>query len=91
MTGAGCEWGGGGRWQSEIYRDTRGPAGTTRVSQGSYAVVDLMARYEFSPDLSAQLNLNNLFDKEYYDQVGFYSQGWWGAPRSLRLSLSYDF
>ncbi|OYD22778.1 TonB-dependent alcaligin siderophore receptor FauA [Oceanimonas baumannii] len=83
--------GGGLRWQSKIYRDTRGPAGTTRLTQGSYSVVDLMARYDITPELSAQLNLNNVFDKEYHDQVGFYSQGWWGEPRNLRLSLSYDF
>ncbi|WP_029654950.1 TonB-dependent alcaligin siderophore receptor FauA [Marinobacter daepoensis] len=83
--------GGGMRWQSDIYRDTQGPAGTTRVTQGSYSVVDLMARYDFTPDISAQLNLNNVLDKEYHDQVGFYSQAWWGAPRNLRLSLSYDF
>ncbi len=83
--------GGGLRWQSDIYRDTRGPAGTTRVTQGSYSVIDLMARYDFTPDISAQLNLNNVLDKEYHDQVGFYSQAWWGAPRNLRLSLSYDF
>lgn len=83
--------GGGVRWQSKIYSDTRGPNGTTRVTQDSYSVVDLMARYQFSQDLSAQLNLNNLFDEEYYEQVGFYSQAWWGTPRNLRLSLSYDF
>ncbi|MBA4503247.1 TonB-dependent alcaligin siderophore receptor FauA [Marinobacterium marinum] len=83
--------GGGVRWQSGIYSDTRGPNGTTRVAQGSYSVVDLMARYQFTPDLSAQLNLNNLFDEEYYEQVGFYSQAWWGTPRNLRLSVNYDF
>lgn len=83
--------GGGVRWQSRIYSDTQGPDGTVRVDQGSYALVDLMARYQVNGDLSAQLNLNNLFDKEYHEQVGFYSQAWWGAPRSLRLSLNYDF
>ncbi len=83
--------GGGVRWQSEIYRDTRGPNGTVRLSQGSYSVVDLMAKYDVTPDLSAQVNLNNLFDKEYFDQVGFYSQAWWGAPRNVRLSLNYQF
>ncbi|WP_416886680.1 TonB-dependent siderophore receptor [Marinospirillum sp.] len=83
--------GGGMNWQSAIYRDTRGPAGTTRVTQGSYAVVDLMARYDFTPDFSMQMNLNNLLDKEYYDQVGFYSQAWWGTPRNLRVSFSYQF
>lgn len=83
--------GGGVRWQSDIYRNTRGPNGTVRVSQDSYSVVDLMAKYDFTPDLSAQVNLNNLFDKEYFDQVGFYSQAWWGAPRNVRLSLNYDF
>lgn len=83
--------GGGFRWQSGIYSDTRGPKGATRVHQGSYTLTDVMARYTFNPQLSAQLNINNLLDTSYYEQVGFYSQGWWGAPRSVNLSLSYRF
>ena len=33
--------------------------------QGIYAVVGVMARYEFEGGLSATLNVNNLFDERY--------------------------
>ncbi len=29
-----------------------------------------MSRYEFDKHLSASLNVDNLFDKKYYDNVG---------------------
>lgn len=83
--------GGGARWQSEVFTRANNPNGKVRVGQGSYVVADLMARYTFSDQLSAQLNVNNLFDREYLEQVGFYSQGWWGEPRNLQLALNYDF
>ena len=83
--------GGGLRWQSEIFNEARAPGGLREVKQGSYSIVDLMASYQLTDDLSAQLNVNNVLDKKYYEQVGFYSQAWWGAPRNLRVSLSYDF
>jgi len=51
------------------------------VGQGAYALFNLMARYQFSPKLSLQLNLNNVFDKQYYSQIGYYYATAWGAPR----------
>lgn len=57
------------------------------VEQGSYALVNLMARFDFSKQVSATLNLNNVFDRKYYDQIGFYSQGWYGAPRNVMLTM----
>lgn len=50
-----------------------------------------MARYRINDNMSAQLNVTNLFDEEYYSQLGFYSQGIYGEPRSALLSLTYDF
>ena len=83
--------GGGVNWQSRVYTLASGPRGEERVGQGSYALVNLMARCRFNRNLSAQLNVNNLFDKKFYDQVGFYSQGAWGAPRSVVATLSYRY
>lgn len=80
--------GGGLDWQSRMYQDATGPARRKiQVQQGSYALVNLMANYTFSDRLSATLNVNNLFDKKYYSQIGFYNQGWYGAPRNVMLSL----
>lgn len=83
--------GGGARWQSDTWRNASSPNGSVQVGQGAYAVADLMARYRFNDALSAQLNVNNVFDKRYYEQVGFYSQYWLGEPRSAVLSLNWDW
>lgn len=83
--------GGGVNWQSRIYTLASGPNGQERVSQGSYALTNLMARYKFDRNLSAQLNVNNLFDRKYYSQVGFYNQGAWGAGRSATLTVRYQY
>lgn len=78
--------GGGVRWQSEIYG--------TNVEQEAYAIVDLMARYQFNDKLSAQLNLRNVTDEKYWTSLywaGQFGQGFYGAPRSADLSLRYEF
>jgi outer membrane receptor protein involved in Fe transport len=40
-------------------------------------------------DFAVQANLNNVFDKEYYDYLGTY--GVYGAPRNFSVSASYSF
>lgn len=83
--------GGGVNWQSHVYTIANGPNGEERVGQGSYALVNLMARYRFDKSLSAQLNVNNLMDRKYYSQIGFYSQGAWAAGRSATLTMRYQY
>jgi outer membrane receptor for ferric coprogen and ferric-rhodotorulic acid len=83
--------GGGVNWQSNVYTIASGPNGDERVGQGSYAITNLMARYRFNRSLSAQLNVNNLFDRKYYSQIGFYSQGAWAAGRSAMLTMRYQY
>jgi outer-membrane receptor for ferric coprogen and ferric-rhodotorulic acid len=84
--------GGGVNWQSKTYKDVGAPDGngTWRARQGSYALVDLFARYDVTKNLSVQGNLNNLFDKEYDENVG--SGGIvYGEPRSFSVTASYRF
>ena len=50
-----------------------------------------MARYEFSKQLSAQLNINNVFDKKYFAMFDAYSQMTYGAPRNATLKMTYKF
>ncbi len=83
--------GGGVNWQSHVYTIASGPNGDERVGQGSYAITNLMARYRFNRNLSAQLNVNNVFDRKYYSQIGFYSQGAWAAGRSAMLTMRYQY
>ncbi|CAD5107253.1 TonB-dependent siderophore receptor [Zestomonas carbonaria] len=85
--GNGLTVGGGVNWQSEIYSNDMGP-NRVRFTQDDYAVVDLMARYPITHQLSATLNLNNLLDEEYYTST---SSSYQGAPRNATLGLKYDF
>lgn len=84
--------GGGIDWQNRMYQDATAPGRkVVKVEQGSYAIVNLMARYDFNKRMSATLNVNNLFDKKYYSQIGFYNQGWYGAPQNVMLSLRAQY
>ncbi|WP_123564481.1 TonB-dependent siderophore receptor [Pseudomonas vranovensis] len=75
--------GGGVNWQSKVGTDLHS------FDQGSYALVNLMARYNISENLSATVNLNNVFDREYYSMASSY--GNYGAPRNLMTTFKYDF
>lgn len=75
--------GGGLNWQS-----ASGYVG--EAQQSSYTVVNAMARYEFSKQFSATLNVNNVFDKAYYSGLSMYG-GIYGAPRNVMLSAKYAF
>lgn len=89
---AGLTLGGGVNWQSKTYTDATNPLGNIeRIEQEAYALVNLMARYEFSKQLSAQLNINNVFDKKYFAMFDAYSQMTYGAPRNATLKMTYKF
>ncbi|ODN68217.1 TonB-dependent siderophore receptor [Methylophaga muralis] len=84
--------GGGVNWESSNYTMATNPLGQAeKLKQDSYALVRLMAKYQMTPALSAQLNINNVFDEKYYTNIGFYSQLAYGAPRNANLTLKYDF
>ena len=83
--------GGGVRWESGSQYSSRGPGGQQIESaQSGYALVDLMARYQFSRQWSATLNLNNVFDKKYYASTNVYSN-YYGAPFSAMLGVNYRY
>ncbi|MGY1920737.1 TonB-dependent siderophore receptor [Pseudomonas tolaasii] len=75
--------GGGVNWQSKTGMDLH------KFEQGSYAITNLMARYDISKNLSATLNVNNVFDRTYYA----YADNWsvYGAPRNFMTSFKYTF
>jgi outer membrane receptor for ferric coprogen and ferric-rhodotorulic acid len=94
---SGLTIGGGVTWQSETYQSNPTSFFGMPLYDGvvtrqeAYTVVNLMARYQFTPQLSAQLNINNVFDKAYYgiteDALQVYRQ----TPRSALLTLKYQF
>lgn len=86
--GNGLTVGGGLRWQNRSWSDFTWMTGSPRVTQQGYTLVDLMARYDITPQLSATLNAYNLFDKAYQTSS---SSSYQGEPFSLRLGVSYRF
>ncbi|MDF3203238.1 TonB-dependent siderophore receptor [Pseudomonas sp. 1912-s] len=85
--------GGGVRWQSvgwqDIYNTPHG--GYEEFSQEAYWLVDLMTRYQITKNVSATLNVNNLFDKSYYTNIGFYNSAAYGEPRNFMVTTRWDF
>ncbi|SDZ68785.1 TonB-dependent siderophore receptor [Pseudomonas salomonii] len=85
--------GGGVRWQSvgwqDIYNNPH--KGYEEFSQDAYWLVDLMTRYQVTKNLSATLNLNNIFDKSYYTNIGFYNSAAYGEPRNVMVTTRWDF
>ncbi|AXB79073.1 TonB-dependent siderophore receptor [Novosphingobium sp. P6W] len=77
--------GGNLRWQGKTTADGKGPNGET-YTQGSLAVVDLMASYRCSQRLSLAVHVDNIFDKKYYSGL-FIGSARYGAPRAFTVSL----
>lgn len=81
--------GGNVTWQGKTYFVNADlPA---EAKEGSYAVVGLLARYDIDKHLSASLNLNNVFDRQYYSGYGLYNSYFYGDPRNLMVGLKYQF
>ena len=85
--------GGGVNWQSpfygKIYNDAKGDYDI--IEQHSYALVNLMTRYEYNDHLTFNLNADNVFDKKYLSGLGNFNTTYYGAPRSLMLTTKYTF
>ncbi|WP_330212620.1 TonB-dependent siderophore receptor [Pseudomonas sp. Z18(2022)] len=85
--------GGGARWQSAGWQTlyNSGKQASEKFTQDPYWLVDLMARYQVTENLSATLNVNNLFDKVYYTNIGFYTSAYYGDPRNVMVTTRWDF
>ena len=85
--------GGGVNWQSpfygRIYNESKSDYDI--IEQQSYALVNLMTRYEYNEHLTFNLNANNIFDKKYLSGLGNFSTTYYGEPRNLMLTTKYTF
>ena len=80
--------GGGLRMQSG-YSTVSGPV---TLRQGGYSLVDLRMAYRLDKHVTAALNVNNLFDRRYYQSLSGVSwNNRYGEPRSLMLTLSAQY
>lgn len=66
-------------------------AGATDVNWSGYAIWNAMAKYQLTDDTTVSLNVDNLFDKHYYTQYGFYAGAIYGDPRNMSLTVSTAF
>ena len=75
---------GSGKWDGEDQ--------PYQFRQGGYAVWNASVDYQFDKRWSLSLNVNNLFDKTYYQTVGTSGFGnFYGEPRNYALTLRGRF
>ncbi|KPD25568.1 MULTISPECIES: Fe(3+)-pyochelin receptor FptA [Pseudomonas aeruginosa group] len=80
--------GGGVQAQSDYSVDYRG----VDMRQGGYALVNLRLGYRVDEHWTAAVNVNNLFDRTYYQSLS--NPNWnnrYGEPRSFNVSLRGTF
>ena len=89
LPGAASKWtlAGGVNLQSETYKT----GGTLRVEQASYAVWSARVNYQISRNVSAALNVTNIFDKKYYRTIGTNGGNWYGEPLNVMASMQVLF
>lgn len=59
----------------------------------AYNLYSLLAGYStrlFKRPVNCAVNVNNLFDKQYFRSTSV-SSGSWGEPRAYRFSMGMDF
>jgi outer membrane receptor for ferric coprogen and ferric-rhodotorulic acid len=85
--------GGGANWESRTWTaDPSAPANTNGlIEQDAFTLVNLMARYDINDRLSAQLNVDNAFDKKHYAMFAAFNAITYQAPRSVSATLRYRF
>lgn len=89
LTGDLSKW----RVGADIYAqsDTYRRVGTGHSEQDAYSVVGVMAGYRFDEHWDARVNLNNVFDKKYWDGIPNGSGGGvYGDPRNLMFSVKWS-
>ena len=82
------------RVQSGLYSEGEAWPDMTpfRIEQPGYALWDAMARYDVTEATSLQLNIDNLFDKDYYTAIGETGYGnFIGQGRSAAVVLRHAF
>jgi len=76
---------------SYSYIDSRKYTVTNALSMPSYQITNLFFRWRIRQHLDVTLNLNNLFDEEYYPRAHTQHRVVPGEPRHFRLTLTQKF
>lgn len=70
------------KWQSDTENGS--------AHQDAYALLDLMAAYEFDKNLSLALNINNATDQRHLNSL-LWAQSYYGAPRNGSVTLRWTY
>ncbi|WP_336041940.1 TonB-dependent siderophore receptor [Acinetobacter dispersus] len=66
--------------------------GNERVQQNGYTLASASLGYQINPRYKFAINVDNLFDKKYYEKVNYWiRQNMYGSPRSVTASLSFKY
>ncbi|QBP76538.1 catecholate siderophore receptor Fiu [Herbaspirillum huttiense] len=83
--------GGGARYVSSLLRGTDGAVGTPKYAN-SYWVFDGMVGYIVNKNVDLQLNIYNIFDKDYVAAINKSGYRYTpGTPRSVALTANFKF
>jgi len=83
------------RWQDKTSRD-QGVVGVDFANAGqkiittqeAYEVVNLMARYEFTNNVSLTINANNITDEKYLNSL-YWAQSYYGSPANYSATVTW--
>lgn len=83
---------GGVRYVDTVARSSNGGVVTNLLNTKSYWVADSMVSYDIDKNISLQLNVNNLFDKEYTASLNNGGSRYKpGEPRNALLSANFKY
>lgn len=71
-----------GRFQSRIHN--------SYIEQEGYMVLDLMARYQLTPNVTLAVNVDNVTNVKYWSSLQW-DQSYYGAPTAMRGTLGFRF
>lgn len=89
------QFGYGATYQGEIYLTQHSTSNRNGqlLTAGGFTTHRVMAQYAFNGAFDLQLNVNNMFDKEYYTRIRTSASGWAtpGEGRTFIASANYRF
>ena len=79
------------QYQNHVYRDTTTSTGVaTRVTQGGYALLDLLASYDLGKQVKVSLNVRNVTNAKYLTTL-HEDQAYFGAPRTVLGTVGFQY
>lgn len=85
--------GGSARWESRPPQTATNPGTglTEKVGQPAYWLFNAFGSYDLTEQTALQVNVDNIFDKKYYNTNSWFGGYIYGEPRSVTVTLSHSF